>query len=452
MVVTKKSSDARNGKSERRPVEDPLVGTTVGDEFLIERQLGSGGMGAVYGARQRVTERAVAIKILHRHLIDRTVVDRFEQEAQIASKLNHPNIVTVYKYGERDDGGLYIAMEFAEGKSLSDLIASGALKDVKRAVPLMVQMADALAYAHEQKIVHRDIKPSNIMVGKTGRKESVKILDFGIAKVMDDNHIVTKTGLLCGSPEYMSPEQWRQYRDIDGRSDMYSVGCVFYAMLTGRPPFESKSVPGYMMKHVGTEAARLDRRVPALGRYPALATIIDRCMAKDRDDRYADAYELADALRELEDHVLRTKEDSLPSAAELSSASLAAIGGGPTEVSLRSPETRHDDEPESLAFLDDLNFGGDGHPDQIPPAFEQLKKKHSRSALAAPDGFEIDVAHTGPQGPLHRALLFVGAVQLLFLAASIVFLSLNPPQEADVDAVQSVVESEEARDERIDHD
>ena len=280
-------------------LNDPYLGQVFGDEFTVEKLIGLGGMGTVYRAVQAVTERAVALKVLHRHLSSDVLVKRFQQEAQIISKLNHPNVVTVYKYGQHTDGALYIAMELAEGRTLTDLIQAEALFDPRRYVPLMIQIVDAVAYAHDLRIIHRDLKPENVMVVRSGRKERVKVLDFGIAKIVDTKYVITKTGMLCGSPPYMAPEQWSQARDLDGRVDIYALGVVFYAMVTGRLPFEADNTPGYMTLHLAGNPVPPIRRSETLHQVPALNDIILRCLKTARSDRFADAYELLDALKSI---------------------------------------------------------------------------------------------------------------------------------------------------------
>ncbi|MFH2008913.1 MAG: serine/threonine-protein kinase [bacterium] len=280
-------------------VKDPYLNQSFGGEFNVEKQIGMGGMGTVYRAIQAMTERPVAIKVLHRHLAGEVLIKRFQLEAQIISKLNHPNIVTIFKYGQHTDGSLYIVMEYVEGRTLTDLILAKVLFDPRRFVPLMLQLTDAVAYAHDLKIIHRDLKPENIIVSRTGREERSKVLDFGIAKIVDTKYLVTKTGMLCGSPPFMSPEQWQQSRDLDGRTDIYSLGVVFYAMVTGRLPYEADSTPGYMSAHLAGNPTPPKERSDALRRIPALNDIILRCLQVQRCDRYEDAYALLEALKEV---------------------------------------------------------------------------------------------------------------------------------------------------------
>lgn len=287
------------GSAAERSSADPYIDTTIDGEFTIDAKLGSGGMGTVYRAMQRVTERAVAVKVLHAHVCDEATIARFRKEAQIISRLSHPNIVTVYKYGQHSDGLLYIAMEYLRGQPLDAILQSGQGMDIERALPLMIQMADALAYAHDQKVIHRDIKPENIILVRSGRTETVKILDFGIAKMVDGNSTLTKSGLLCGSPPYMAPEQWAEARDIDGRTDIYGLGCVFYELITGKQPYQQSSVIGYMRAHLNgpTPPPPIEAGARISG-LPGVGEIIMKCLSRERADRYADAYDLVAALKE----------------------------------------------------------------------------------------------------------------------------------------------------------
>jgi serine/threonine-protein kinase len=274
------------------------IGLSLDGEFRIEERLGTGGMGTVYRAVQEMTERSVAIKVLHPHLCDEAMDMRFRREAQIISRLSHPNIITVYKCGHLADGSLYIAMEYVRGRGLGSVLEPGRPMDPERALPLMVQMADALAYAHEQKVIHRDIKPENMILARAGRSEAVKILDFGIAKIMDGNVTLTKTGMLFGSPPYMAPEQWRQEHDIDGRADVYALGCVFYEILTGRQPFRADSVVSYMRAHLEQPLPPSLDAGPRLAALPAIGEIVTKCIHRDREHRFADAYALVEALKD----------------------------------------------------------------------------------------------------------------------------------------------------------
>ncbi len=407
---------------ETAPAVDPYLGVVVGGEFKVTDKLGEGGMGAVYRAVQNVTDRTVAIKVLHRHLYDATTTGRFLQEAKIVAKLNHPNIVTVYKYGTHSDGTLFIAMEFVSGVPLADLLVENNEFDVDRALPLMIQLTEALAYAHDQKIIHRDIKPDNMVLTRSGRREQVKLLDFGIAKAMDGNAALTQTGMIFGSPPYMSPEQWTQVRDIDGRTDIYSLGCAFYQMLTGRLPHDADSVVGFMNAHTTkrpTPPRDVSRTISAL---PVLNDIILKCMEIDRGDRYPDAYALLEALKDAQGdfEAARRAQSERPGPLALS------------EPAVLGPGARLASEP-----VHDLALGPT-HMDMAqvllanPPAPRPFASDAPPSARAAPSlPAPAPRAASGPGGAgtavgkrdtTHLVLVTVGAVLWVALATALLLL------------------------------
>lgn len=203
------------------------------DKYEIIRPLGEGGMGVVYLALQKRIDRKVAIKSIAPYLArDPAVRERFAAEAAVLARLNHPNIVTLYDYIE-EENALYLVMEYVEGQSLSELLKAGPLPH-DLLLKYFSQVLEAFAYAHEQGVIHRDIKPSNIMITAGGR---VKILDFGVARLLQTDHSLTRTGMRLGTLMYMSPEQVKGERDIDHRADIYSLGVVLYEMLTARPPY-----------------------------------------------------------------------------------------------------------------------------------------------------------------------------------------------------------------------
>jgi len=234
---------------------DPLIGAFVGERFLVKRKLGEGGMGVVYEAEQTAIDRKVALKVLHPHLTDESLYARFRNEAAAASRLGHPNTITVFDFGKTETGSLYIAMEFIEGASLDDEIRRCGALEWRRAARIAAQICGSLANAHENGIVHRDLKPENVMLLARGKeKDIVKVLDFGIAKIMEDDgkdqrQALTKTGMVFGTPQYMSPEQIRGEK-VDARSDIYSTGVIIYQMLTGSLPFNSETPMGLLTKHL----------------------------------------------------------------------------------------------------------------------------------------------------------------------------------------------------------
>src|SRR5258707_8607434 len=266
--------------------------------YKIISEIGQGAMGTVYKAVDPIIDRTVAIKTINLNLSKSELEEyemRFQQEIKAAGRLNHPNIVTIYDVGKTDQVA-YMAMEFLEGKELKDLIASGQLPPADTVVDIISQVADGLFFAHGQDIVHRDVKPSNIMVMKN---QLAKITDFGIAR-LPNSAVKTMTGLILGSPRYMSPEQVIG-KAIDSRSDIFSLGVVLYEALTGVAPFDGDNVNAIMYATVNTTPpppSAHNRAVPAM-----LDLIVAKAMAKLLEDRYQSIRELADALRDARRHM-----------------------------------------------------------------------------------------------------------------------------------------------------
>ena len=279
--------------------------STLG-RYKIISEIGQGAMGVVYKAVDPVIDRTVAIKTINLNL-SRTELEeyeaRFQQEIKAAGRLNHPNIVTIYDVGKTDQVA-YMAMEFLEGVELKDMISSGNLPPAEQVVDIIAQVADGLHFAHQQDIVHRDVKPSNIMVMKNNL---AKITDFGIAR-LPNSAVKTMTGLILGSPRYMSPEQVIG-KAIDARSDIFSLGVVLYEALTGVAPFDGDNVNAIMYATVNTTPpppSAHNRAVP-----PMLDLIVAKAMAKLLEDRYQTIREFGDDLRE----VRRQMDSSKPAAA-----------------------------------------------------------------------------------------------------------------------------------------
>jgi serine/threonine protein kinase len=269
-----------------------MRGRLIQGRFEIVDEIGHGGMGVVYRARQISLDRIVALKMLSTELInDVEFRERFRQEARIIARLSHPNIIQVHDIYdiEGEDGGFCIVMEYLDGHSLRDQLRALARFPVGRAVAIARQVLSGLAYAHEQGIVHRDVKPDNIMMLSGDR---VKLMDFGIAR-LSESTIRTHTGVTMGTPQYMSPEQ-AAGRPVDARSDIYSLGLVLYAMITGEPPFTGDSPVMVALKHIQDVPRRPSETVPTIP--PALDAVIMKALAKNPDDRHATAREFREAL------------------------------------------------------------------------------------------------------------------------------------------------------------
>lgn len=271
------------------PPEDRLLGTVVGDRYKILSLIGSGGMGAVYKARHISLGKIQAIKVVRQSsLCSDTAVNRFGIEAKAAGSLTHPNLVAVHDYGLTGFGEPYLVMDYVEGVNLLDVLKRDGCLNSSLVIELFEQLCDGLNYAHSQGVVHRDIKPSNIILTRTANgAPQIKIVDFGIAKLLDPEvPELTQTGELFGSPLYMSPEQCRGQREIDARSDIYSLACVMYEALTGEPPFLGSNAIQTMYMQIneaprGVQGASKRLNIPG-----ALENVVMRALEKKPSERY----------------------------------------------------------------------------------------------------------------------------------------------------------------------
>jgi hypothetical protein len=278
--------------------DDNLVsrlGHALAPAYEIEGELGRGGMAIVYRARDARLKRSVAVKLLPPELAFRgDVRSRFLREAETAARLSHPNIVPIYTVDERD-GLVYFVMALVRGGSIGDRLKAGSTFSADETRSIMREVADALAYAHRTGVVHRDIKPDNVLLdADSGR---AMVTDFGIARAASDDSDasrLTATGAVIGTPAYMSPEQCAGDADVDGRSDLYSLGTVAYQMLTGQPPFAGSSAPSIMMKHVTERPVPVRERQPAVPR--DLETVVMRLLEKDPARRFSSGQEVVAAL------------------------------------------------------------------------------------------------------------------------------------------------------------
>jgi serine/threonine-protein kinase len=274
-----------------------LVGQVIADRYHVVKKLGAGGMGQVYLAEHVKMGRRSAIKVMNPSMVhDSDAVARFNREAANASRITHPNVCAIYDFGETPEGLIYLAMEFVEGEPLTDLLAREQTLPLARAASIFLQVADALQAAHDLSIVHRDLKPDNIMLTRArDGSDIVKVVDFGIAKAVggDDSQKVTKTGLVVGTPEFMSPEQLSG-DPLDGRSDVYSLALVLFKMVTGKLPFEGTTVQDTMVKRLTDDPASLADTRPDLRFPPGLQACLDSALARRPVDRYQSAAKFAD--------------------------------------------------------------------------------------------------------------------------------------------------------------
>jgi serine/threonine protein kinase len=280
-------------------MDDPLIGRTLAGKYRIEKLIKHGGMGSVYRGKHVLMDKTVAIKVLRSSLaLDNAVVARFSREAKAASKISHPHAVSVTDFGEAENGVVFLVMEYLDGRTLKEVIASEGAFSLARAVDLVRQVAGALDAAHGQGVVHRDLKSENIMLVSHNGGEWAKVLDFGIAKIQQPEGKrdveITEANLVVGTPQYMSPEQCSQTGPLDLRSDVYSLGIIIYEMLTGRVPFTGESATVIMMKQVQDPPPSVLSVRPDL---PAgVDAVIKQALAKQPVDRFQSAGDLSTAF------------------------------------------------------------------------------------------------------------------------------------------------------------
>jgi serine/threonine-protein kinase len=313
-----------------------LVGQVVADRYHIVKKLGEGGMGQVYLGEHVKMGRRSAIKVMNPTMVhDPDAVARFNREASNASRITHPNVCAIYDFGETSDGLIYLAMEFIEGEPLTDVLQRDGALPLARAVRIFAQTADALQAAHDLGIVHRDLKPDNIMVSRArDGSDVVKVVDFGIAKAVGGDEAgqkVTKTGLVVGTPEFMSPEQLAGDK-VDGRSDLYALALVFFQTLTGRLPFEAETVQETMIKRLTDEPATLAAARPGLAFPDGLQAVFDTALARSPADRYQTVVKFADDVKSVTG-AITSRHTPVPPTRELADGATQLLSSPPAPLS-----------------------------------------------------------------------------------------------------------------------
>lgn len=310
MGVTDPGGSASAIKTSYLPqTEDPMINSVLAGRYTITKKLGEGGMGAVYLATHNILEKQVALKVLHGEFARKPdLVERFMQEAKSASRIRHENVIDISDFGQTPEGMVFFAMELLKGHDLHDEVArarvGGHLLPWSRTKKIFLQICGALSAAHAKGIVHRDLKPENVyLVEFLGDPDFVKLLDFGIAKLTEGaeegGRKLTKTGMLFGTPEYMSPEQARG-ENVDHRVDIYAMGCILFQLITNRVPFEADNFMGVLSMHLTEPPPSIAPEVfDQIGAPRELAAVIDRALEKNRDARYQTIDDLANAVREV---------------------------------------------------------------------------------------------------------------------------------------------------------
>jgi len=353
-----------DGTALRPKDSDSLVGRVLADRYHILKRIGEGGMGRVYLGEHVKMNRQCAIKVMSPALVnDAESAARFAREASSAARIIHPNVAAVFDYGE-SEGLIYLVMEYVDGQPLSRILAREAPLAVDRALDLARQIADGLGAAHELGIIHRDLKPDNILVTRTRTgREVAKVVDFGIAKAVQDTtgESLTRTGLVIGTPEFMSPEQLLG-DPIDARSDLYALGCILHLMLTATPPFAAGTREQMIKRRLTEDAPHVQQLDPGLP--DSVDRIVERLLARTPGDRYGSAAEVRDALAGT--HARRIPADATPratlatprSAPTMPFASAAIAPTEVTEVAVLPPRVQPRPRAASIALAVVLVVGG----------------------------------------------------------------------------------------------
>lgn len=368
--------------SDTSPNLDDLEGQVLAQRFKLGQLVGQGGYGAVFEAQQISVQRPCAVKVIHADFDSEyeDVLGRFRAEAIATSKLHHPNTVVIYDFGEDESRDLlFLAMEYLQGDNLGDILESHHKLDIQTTLHIINQVAASLQDAHDTGIVHRDIKPDNIMLLRRGGDENfVKVIDFGIARVLQEStrstmERLTATGVMVGTPQYMAPEQIRD-QSVDGRTDMYAVAMCVYRMLTGRTPFQGGTAVDVACQQLTDRPLPLSVYAPELDIHPNFDDVLLRALSKNMDDRFESISAFIAALNDA----------AGVEATWSSTGSLRAVGAKrpatnePTPVTQTHPlshHTREDMLAEDLAFAptQDLNQ------QDVLAAAEQLVEKRRKT-------------------------------------------------------------------------
>jgi serine/threonine protein kinase len=362
---------------------DELIGRSIGS-YRVERQLGKGGMGAVYLGVHPMIGSKVAIKFLHaQYKSDAKIVDRFYNEARAVNVIGHDNILKILDLSSTSDGLHYFVMEYLHGKSLQDLLRDGQPVPLEIAGPILLQVCDALEAAHRKGIVHRDLKPDNIyLISLNGKQNFVKVVDFGIARLTDDDGVSsgkTVTGMVMGTPAYMSPEQGSGALDqIDGRSDVYSLGIMMYQLATGELPFKGTNFGEILVGHLQLAPPPPHESNPAIPeRYEQ---IILCCLEKMQDDRYQSMRELKAAIAECMDEL--EIEKGLPPAALYDEAPGDTVPQQRTPARTSKPPSRPSN-PGARASSPGVRVSSPGRPRVSQPPTQMHVPARRRTGLMA---------------------------------------------------------------------
>jgi len=347
---------------------DPFVGKVIDGRYEIQQRVGEGGMGVVYKARQMSIDRVIALKMLNQQMQgDQQWVQRFYNEAKACSRLQHPNTIRMFDFGQTQDGRLFMTMEFLDGVSLRDALQRGALAP-QRVVKVLIQCCASLAEAHSIGIIHRDIKPDNVfLLNMAGSPDFVKLLDFSVAKLLEGDRMKTQAGVVFGTPQYMSPEQGRGL-PLDARSDLYALGVLAYEMLVGTVPYNDDNPMTVIQMHLHGAIPAMPDSIPY-----SVQTIVRRAMEKDPARRYQSAGEMMQHCQQV--------------FAELNAGGVSVGGGGVPRTMIAGPG--QNPYPQQ-------------YPQQQPPQQQQQQQQFQATAPQAKTMIAQQSPFAGGQMPMQQ--------------------------------------------------
>ncbi|HVE84857.1 MAG TPA: serine/threonine-protein kinase [Myxococcales bacterium] len=405
------------------PCPGPLLGKVLDNRYQIESVLGHGGMGMVFLATQTNMKRQVAVKTLHPSLASSPqFFERFRREAETASQLNHPNIITVFDFGRSQDGTYYFVMELVNGQSLKQIVKGSGPLTLRRAVGIIEQCARGLAHAHQMGVVHRDIKPHNILISTVDGAEFVKILDFGLVKALEneEEEQLTSTGQVLGTPQYMPPEQ-AGGEGVDARSDLYSLGGVFYYTLTGSSPWGANTVRKALTAALTQQLQPVSSKREGAPVPKGIEELLRKALDKEKENRHQSADELLDALHTALRGVPADVLDAVPTG-----------GGNANKETGSGSESRGRGSPSSRARSSAPSASARGRPSSVLVS-PDLAITHPRARAAVPEAAGRD---EGPSTAKKLALLAIPVV--LFVAGGGVMVAMRKDASAAQATPQTV--------------
>ncbi|AWV89661.1 serine/threonine protein kinase [Bradymonas sediminis] len=445
-----------------RAVRETYVGEVVGGKYKIVDRLGAGGMGEVYLGVNEPLGQQVAVKFLsQKFTADENIILRFLNEARSYCKVTHPNAVTLLEYGQHEDGALYLITEFIDGKSLSDTLKDVGPFPLDQVISISTQICEVLSAAHGQGVIHRDLKPDNIMLMPTSRgRYAVKVLDFGIAKIMDDDHAngaMTETGSVFGTPEFMSPEQ-ACGDSTDGRSDLYAAGIILFYLATGKLPFKGKNKLVVLHKQLHEAPPLPSEARDDITVVPELERIILKCLRKAPEQRFQSADELLGALEAIDtSHVPRIPrpnaavgvfQDTNPESPHAHDSIETVVQSDLTPHSKDSaPEFRGITAPRVTADLEELGDFSHEHEPSFAGAFSDappFADEVEPDSLGMPNGWDQDGALYGVEDSSRTRNLIIGVGLVALIAGGALWLNSGPTAEDSTAAGSEVAQVDHA--------